>query len=197
MIPCHTAGVSPSVRAPERPSRVVVVATGGTIASEGATPTQVVGYAKPALSPDALLAAVPSVASVAEVRAEQLFQVLSGHLTVANWLAMTRRIGELLGRAGASPESDPTLAAAVHPAATAAHDALRRLRSAALGPRDALGPATLAAVAALEGALAALDGPTREALVDLALHDAPLLFQDRDFLPFVDHLGLTPVLPRC
>lgn len=28
-------------------------------------------------------------------------------------------------------------------------------------------------------------------------HDAPLLFQDRDFLPFVDHLGLTPVLPRC
>ncbi len=98
MIPCHTAGVSPSVRAPERPPRVVVVATGGTIASEGATPTQVVGYAKPALSPDALLAAVPSVASVAEVRAEQLFQVLSGHLTVANWLAMTRRIGELLGR---------------------------------------------------------------------------------------------------
>lgn len=81
-----------------RRPRVVVLATGGTIASEGSTPTQVVGYSRPALSPDALIASVPSIATVANVRAEQLFQVLSGHLTVANWLALARRVGELLAR---------------------------------------------------------------------------------------------------
>ena len=75
---------------------MVVIATGGTIASEGSTPTQVVGYSRPALSPDALIASVPSIATVADVRAEQLFQVLSGHLTAANWLTLARRVGELV-----------------------------------------------------------------------------------------------------
>ena len=78
--------------------RVVVIATGGTIASEGSTPTQVVGYSRPALSPDALIASAPSIATVASVRAEQIFQVLSGHLTVAHWRALTRRVDELLAR---------------------------------------------------------------------------------------------------
>ena len=81
--------------APKR-SRIVVVATGGTIASEGATPTQTVGYARPALGADALLAAVPAIATLAEVRAEQLFQVLSGHLTSHDWLALARRVNDLL-----------------------------------------------------------------------------------------------------
>ncbi|HEY8243191.1 MAG TPA: asparaginase domain-containing protein, partial [Casimicrobiaceae bacterium] len=75
--------------------RIVVVATGGTIASEGSTPTQTVGYARASLGADALIAAVPSLASVADVRGEQLFQVLSGHLTSANWLALARRVNEL------------------------------------------------------------------------------------------------------
>ena len=81
-----------------RRPRVVVLATGGTIASEGSTPAQVVGYSRPALSPDALIASAPSVATVADVSAEQLFQVLSGHLTAANWLALSRRVSELVAR---------------------------------------------------------------------------------------------------
>ena len=79
---------------PSRP-RIVVVATGGTIASRGATPTQTVGYARASLGAEALIAAVPSIAEVADVRGEQLFQVLSGHLTADNWLAMARRVEEL------------------------------------------------------------------------------------------------------
>ena len=76
--------------------RIVVVATGGTIASEGSTPTQTVGYARPALGADALVGAVPSLATLADVRTEQLFQVLSGHLSSANWLALARRVNALL-----------------------------------------------------------------------------------------------------
>ena len=79
---------------PTRP-RIVVVATGGTIASQGATPTQTVGYARASLGADALIAAVPALSSVADVRGEQLFQVLSGHLTSANWLTLSRRLNEL------------------------------------------------------------------------------------------------------
>jgi len=86
--------VTPATNRP----RIVVVATGGTIASQGATPTQTVGYSRASLGADALIAAVPSLASVADVRGEQLFQVLSGHLTSANWLALARRINELAAR---------------------------------------------------------------------------------------------------
>ena len=98
MIPCHTGAVGTGTQGQGRLPRVVVVATGGTIASEGSTPTQVVGYARPALAPEALLAAVPSIATVADVSAETLFQVLSGHLTAANWLALARRVNDLLER---------------------------------------------------------------------------------------------------
>ena len=75
--------------------RIVVVATGGTIASQGSSPTQTVGYARASIGADGLIAAVPSLAEIAEVRGEQLFQVLSGHLTSDNWLALARRLNEL------------------------------------------------------------------------------------------------------
>ena len=75
--------------------RIVVVATGGTIASQGSSPTQTVGYARASIGADGLIAAVPSIASIADVRGEQLFQLLSGHVTSENWLALARRLNEL------------------------------------------------------------------------------------------------------
>jgi len=86
----------PGTAAGPRRARIVVVATGGTIASRGSTPAQTVGYSSPALGADALIAAVPSIATLADVRGEQLFQVLSGHLSSANWLELARRVNELL-----------------------------------------------------------------------------------------------------
>lgn len=85
---------APSAGGHRRP-RIVIVGTGGTIASQGSTPAQTVGYSRPAIGADALIAAVPSIAGLAEVRAEQLFQVLSGHLTSADWLKLARRLNEL------------------------------------------------------------------------------------------------------
>jgi L-asparaginase type II len=76
----------------------VIVATGGTIASEGSSPTQVVGYSKPALSPEALVAAVPSIAQLADVRVRSPFTKLSGHMTTADWLALARMVGEFAAR---------------------------------------------------------------------------------------------------
>jgi hypothetical protein len=49
--------------APATRPRIVVVATGGTIASQGATPTQTVGYARASHRRGALIAAVPSIAT--------------------------------------------------------------------------------------------------------------------------------------
>lgn len=83
-----------------RRPRIAVVATGGTIASEGSTPAQTIGYSRPALGAEALVAAVPSIAGLAEVHAEQLFQVLSGHLTSADWLRLARRVNELVASDG-------------------------------------------------------------------------------------------------
>lgn len=99
---------------------------------------------------------------------------------------------ELLRRAGVAADADPALAAAVHPATRPLAAALRRVRAAALGGRDALGPAVDAALDALGGASSALDARAREALVDLALHDTPLLF-DADA---ASGGGASPLLAR-
>jgi len=87
---------APSSRA-GRP-RVAIVATGGTIASAGSTPVQVVGYAPPSIDAAALVAAVPPIATVADVEAETIFSVVSGHLTPAHWLQLARRVQALVGR---------------------------------------------------------------------------------------------------
>ncbi|MEO8486223.1 MAG: asparaginase [Betaproteobacteria bacterium] len=79
----------------DRLPRVVVVGTGGTIASQGSTPAQTVGYGRASLGADALIASVPAITTVADVRGEQLFQMLSGHLTSANWIALARRVNDL------------------------------------------------------------------------------------------------------
>ena len=44
---------------------------------------------------DALVAAVPPIAGVADVEAETIFSVVSGHLTPAHWLALARRVQAL------------------------------------------------------------------------------------------------------
>ena len=41
---------------------------------------------------------MPEVATLADVRGEQLFQVLSGHLTADNWITLARRLNALATR---------------------------------------------------------------------------------------------------
>jgi L-asparaginase len=86
--------------------RVVVLATGGTIAAVGSSPTDLANYKSGVLPGSELLAAVPQVKQFAEVRVEQVFNVASFDLSIADWLILAKRINELFA-------TDPRLAGIV------------------------------------------------------------------------------------
>lgn len=76
--------------------RVVILTTGGTIASApGGT-----------LAGDSLVAAVPELLEHARVRVEELYRIGSSRMTPGHWLTLARRIDELLS-------GDPGLAGIV------------------------------------------------------------------------------------
>ncbi len=85
--PAHSAGHKP---------RVVVLATGGTIAGSGASETTTVGYKAAVFSVEHILRSVPSLKELADVRGEQIFQIASENITPAHWLTLSRRVSALL-----------------------------------------------------------------------------------------------------
>ena len=84
----------------DRP-RLLLIATGGTIAGTAASALRTQGYAAGALPAAALLDAVPELARVAEVRAEQPYSIGSQHLRGEHWIGLARRIRDA--------QSDPSL----------------------------------------------------------------------------------------
>jgi L-asparaginase len=80
---------------PERALPVIaVLATGGTIAGAQADATSA-GYKAGSFSVDDLLAAVPQLANIAEIRAEQVANVGSQNMTHAVWRALAERVDAL------------------------------------------------------------------------------------------------------
>ena len=75
--------------------RIALLTTGGTIAGVAASSTAT-GYQAGVIGPQALLAAVPELADVADVRAEQLFALDSKNMSDALMLQLARRASELL-----------------------------------------------------------------------------------------------------
>jgi L-asparaginase len=80
---------------------IAVLATGGTIAG-AQTPRQGVGYVAGAYDIATLLAAVPALATIADLRAEQIANVGSQDMNHAVWHALAMRIVAL----AADPEID-------------------------------------------------------------------------------------------
>lgn len=74
---------------------VVILATGGTIAGAAATGTQA-GYTSGAVTIDAMLAAVPGIKDLANVKGEQISNVGSQDISVDIMLTLAKRINELL-----------------------------------------------------------------------------------------------------
>ncbi|MCX5793575.1 MAG: type II asparaginase [Elusimicrobia bacterium] len=74
--------------------KVLVLATGGTIAGTGATATQTAGYKAAVLPVESLLAAVPQAGELAALTGEQLAQVDSKNMTPAIWLKLAARINK-------------------------------------------------------------------------------------------------------
>ncbi|MGS0743612.1 type II asparaginase [Glaciimonas sp. GG7] len=81
---------------PQKLPNVVILATGGTIAGTGATSTTTVGYTSATVGVDKLIAAVPELKKVANVKGEQVFQIASESMTVDHWLKLAKRVNILL-----------------------------------------------------------------------------------------------------
>lgn len=74
---------------------VRILATGGTIAGAGASAANSATYAAAKVGVDKLIAGLPELASVANVKGEQILQVASESLTDENLLTIARRVSAL------------------------------------------------------------------------------------------------------
>jgi L-asparaginase len=74
---------------------VVILATGGTIAGAAATGTQA-GYTSGAVTIDAMLAAVPGIKDLANVKGEQISNVGSQDMSFDIMLKLAKRINQLM-----------------------------------------------------------------------------------------------------
>ena len=79
-----------------RKPRIALLATGGTIAGTAGSATDTSGYAAGQLGADALIAAVPQLASLGRLSAEQLFNIDSKDMTPQHWLMLSRRVQALV-----------------------------------------------------------------------------------------------------
>jgi L-asparaginase len=82
-----------------RKPNIVILATGGTIAGAGATGTQS-GYTSGAVTIDAMIAAVPGIKDMANIKGEQVSNVGSQDMSFDIMLKVAKRINELM------PKSD-------------------------------------------------------------------------------------------
>lgn len=76
--------------------RVYVLATGGTIAGQGSSTTDLSNYKPGSILGEQLVKAVPQIAEIADVRVEQIVNIPSHDLTVANWLTLATRIQRII-----------------------------------------------------------------------------------------------------
>ena len=74
---------------------VTILATGGTIAGAGASAINSATYAAAKVGVDKLIAGLPELSKVANVKGEQVFQVASESLTDDNLLTLARRVSAL------------------------------------------------------------------------------------------------------
>jgi glutamin-(asparagin-)ase len=74
---------------------VVILATGGTIAGAGASAVNSATYAAAKVGVEKLIAGLPELSKVANVRGEQVFQVASESLTDDNLLTLAKRVSAL------------------------------------------------------------------------------------------------------
>jgi glutamin-(asparagin-)ase len=74
---------------------VVILATGGTIAGAGADVTNSATYQAAKVPVDKLIAGIPQLSTIAEVRGEQVFQIASESFTNANLVTLGKRVAVL------------------------------------------------------------------------------------------------------
>jgi glutamin-(asparagin-)ase len=86
---------APAPAAANNLPRVVVLATGGTIAGAGASAANSATYAAAKVPVDKLLAGLPELSQIANVRGEQVFQIASESFTNAHLLQLGKHVATL------------------------------------------------------------------------------------------------------
>jgi L-asparaginase len=99
------ADTSANSQAAKRPL-VYVLSMGGTIAGRGATTTSGSDYERGAVPGEELVARIPELRQLADLRVEQIVNVYGNDLTIENWLTLAKRINALYA-------SDPNVAGVV------------------------------------------------------------------------------------
>src|SRR6187397_51525 len=85
---------SASAQTSKKP-RIVILATGGTIAGAAASQTDA-GYQSGAVGVDLLIQAVPQLKDIADVKGEQIASIGSQDMNDEVWLKLAKRVNELL-----------------------------------------------------------------------------------------------------
>lgn len=94
------AQVPAAPAAPTGKPNVVIVATGGTIAGAGATSANSATYQAGKVPVDKLIAGIPELADVANVRGEQAFQIASESFTNEKLVQLAKRVSALAKEPG-------------------------------------------------------------------------------------------------
>ena len=76
--------------------RVYVLSTGGTIAGQSASSTDLSNYKPGSILGEQLVKAVPQIAEIADVKVEQIVNIPSHDITIANWLTLAKRIQRIV-----------------------------------------------------------------------------------------------------
>ncbi|MCP1446749.1 glutamin-(asparagin-)ase [Pseudomonas sp. GGS8] len=90
-----TALQAKEVETQQKLANVVILATGGTIAGAGASAANSATYQAAKVGIEQLIAGVPQLSQLANVRGEQVMQIASESITNDNLLQLGRRVAEL------------------------------------------------------------------------------------------------------
>ncbi len=74
--------------------KVIILATGGTIAGKGATPDRA-AYESGKIPVEDLLIAIPSISKLVDVNGEQISNVASSNISIEIWMKLAKRINEI------------------------------------------------------------------------------------------------------
>lgn len=95
-----TAPSSPAQAGTEaRKANVVIIGTGGTIAGAGASATNTAAYQSAVVPVDKIIASVPEISKIANVKGEQIFQIGSESFNNERLLKLGKRVAALLKQA--------------------------------------------------------------------------------------------------
>ena len=76
--------------------RIGIIGTGGTIAGAGVSTVNTSAYRSAVVAVDRIIAAVPEIEDVADVRGEQIFQIGSESFNNERLLKLAHRVSDLL-----------------------------------------------------------------------------------------------------